>query len=261
MKKKDQVPIRRVIVIPDTQLPFEDKRAIDAVEQYMADHTWSEWIHIGDLMDFNYISKWTVNNLKVITGTTFTDDYAYANEFLDRQQKIIRKNNPDAKFTLIEGNHDYRPEKVIEKDPRYEGLIEVEKNLKLRSRGIKYIRFWSKGESYKTGNALFIHGRFTNQYHANKTAMRYGTNVFYGHTHDIQLHSLVHLSGGKAIVGQSLGCLCRYDMPFMQGTPSNWQQGFGVFHFFPNGDFNYYVPRIFNGRFISPEGKIYEGKI
>lgn len=260
MKKQDKVPIKKVIVLSDLQLPFEDKRAVDAVEQYMADHKWDEWIQVGDFMDFNYISKWTANNLKVITGTTFIDDYKYANEFLDRQQKIVRKNNPKAKFTLIEGNHDMRPERVIEKDPRYEGMIEFENNLKLKQRGINFVKFWTKGEIYTVGNASFIHGRFTNQYHAAKTAARYGTNIFYGHTHDVQSHSAVRLGSDKTFVGQSLGCLCRYDLSYTQGAPTNWQQAFGVFHFFPDGNFNYYVPRLFSGRFISPEGTVYQGR-
>lgn len=249
----------KVIVLSDLQLPFEEKRAVNAIEKYMADEKFDEWIQIGDFMDFNYISRWTEKNLKIVTGTTFTDDYAYANAFLDRQQKILRKNNSKAKMTIIEGNHDMRPDKVIEKDPRYEGLIEFDRNLRLKERGIKFVKFWTRGEVYTVGNASFIHGLYTNQYHAAKTVQRYGTNVFYGHTHDVQMYSQVLHGDGKTIVGQSLGCLCKYDMPYIQGKPTNWQLAFGVFYFFPNGNFTYYIPRIFNGRFISPEGRIYQG--
>jgi predicted phosphodiesterase len=250
----------KVIVLSDLQLPFEDAAAVNAVEQYMKKYRFDEWVQIGDFMDFNYISRWTEANLKVISGSTFVDDYKYANEFLDRQQMILRSKNPKCKMTIIQGNHDIRPDKVIEKDPRYEGMIEFDRNLKLRERNIKFVRFWEKGDLYTIGHASFAHGNYTNQYHAAKMVARYGTNIFYGHTHDVQQYSLVYKGKGKTLVGQSLGCLCRHDLSYVRGAPENWQQAFGVFYFFPNGDFSYYIPRIINGRFISPEGDIFEGK-
>ncbi len=209
-------------------------------------------------MDFNYISRWTADNLKVITGTTFTDDYAYANEFLDRQQKLIRGKNPKCEMVIISGNHDIRPLKVIEKDPRYEGLIEFDRNLRLRERNIKYIKYWEKGEIYTIGHASFVHGLYVNDHHAKKMVSQFGTNIFYGHTHDVQTYSLTYKGANKTIVGQSLGCLCRYDMPYVQGKPTRWQQAFAIFEFFPNGQFTYNLIRIINGRFIY-RGEVFDG--
>ncbi len=250
----------RVIVLPDIHLPFEDKIALSAVEEYMADTRFDEWLCLGDLMDFDYISRWTADNLKVITGTTFLDDYNNANAFLDRHQKIIRKRNPQAKFTLIEGNHDVRPAKVIEKDPRFEGLIEFHRNLRLYERGIKFVPYFSKGEVYTVGNASFIHGNYTNQYHAQKHVSRYGRSVFYGHLHDIQSFTLVWQGEKtKQIIGQSMGCLCRLDMNYMGGKPHNWIHGFGLFEFRPSGDFTYQVVSIINGQFTI-NGKTYAGR-
>lgn len=252
--------IKKAIVLPDFQLPYIDAIALNAVEQYMADNKFDYWVQLGDYMDFEYASRWTEENLKVLSGNTFLDDYAYANEVLDRHIKLVRGNNPHAEMVIIEGNHDFRPERVIEKDPRFEGLIEFHRNLRLREKNIRFVRFWSKGELYKIGNATFVHGLHTNDHHAKKMVSAFGTNIFYGHTHDIQQYSLTYKGGGKTIVGQSMGCLCKYNMPYIKGKPTRWQQGFGVFYFFPNGDFSYYIPRIIKGRFVSPEGKAYQGK-
>ena len=87
----------------------------------------------------------------------------------------------------------------------------------------------------------------------------YGVNIFFGHNHDIQGFSKVNRGKNKTLVGQSLGCLCNYEQGYIQGNPTNWQQAFGIFYFFPNGHFTYYIPRIFNHKFISPEGKVYDG--
>jgi hypothetical protein len=82
------------------------------------------------------------------------------------------------------------------------------------------VPFWSKGEVFQIGEATFIHGRFTNEYHAKKHATRYG-NVFYGHTHDIQSFS-GEFYGSKTIIGQSLGvCACRKNINAARPTNGN----------------------------------------
>jgi len=45
----------------------------------------------------------------------------------------------------------------------------------------------------------------------------------------------------------------------MQGQPDKWQQAFGHFYFWPNGEFQYNVVRIFGGKFIGPDGEVYTG--
>jgi predicted phosphodiesterase len=221
----------------------------------MADHEWDEVIYLGDFMDFGCISSHNKENLRAIAGKTIWRDYDIGVEILARHQKLA----PKAKFTLIEGNHEHRMERYIDANPQLDGMIEVELGLELIKRKVKWVRFWSKGEIYKIGKARFIHGNYTTKYHAAKHADAYGDNVFYGHTHDVQSYSKELHGDDKTIVAQSLGCLCRYDQPYMRGKPSKWQQAFGIFYFQPNGFFTYYVPRIFKHGFISPEGKVYQG--
>lgn len=258
MTKITGPPIKTAIVLPDLQLPFEDTVAVNAVEQLLKDLRVDYWIQLGDFMDFNYISRWTTENLKVLTGSTFVDDYKYANEFLDRHIKLVRGKNPDAEMVIIEGNHDFRPKVVIEKDPRYEGMIEFDRNLRLKEKNIKFIPFWSTGDIYTIGKANFIHGYYTNDAHAKKHVQNYGKNIFYGHLHDVQTFSIAQSGDHNSLVGQSLGCLCKYQLDYVRGKPVRWQQAFAVFHFFPNGDFTYNVVRIVRGRFIY-NGKVYDG--
>jgi hypothetical protein len=77
-----------------------------------------------------------------------------------------------------------------------------------------------------------------------------------GNCHDVSSYSK-SWTVGKAIVGQSLGCLCDLKQKYMHGQPCRWVQAFGEFFFFPDGRFTYYVPMIFDGRFIGPDGKVY----
>lgn len=250
--------IYRVIVIPDCQIPYEDERSLRVVEKYMKDNWWDEVIWIGDFMDFDYLSSFNEESPRKLEGKRMKNDYAYAGLIMDRQIEAGSKVNKNCKFTLLEGNHEYRVEKAIDKAPMLEGWVEVPTGLRLAERGVKWVKSWSKGKVYKVGKANFVHGQYTNKYHASKMVDNYGDNIFYGHTHDVISHSKVLKGKDKTVVGQSLGCLCEYDQSYMKGRPSNWQQAFGIFYFQENGYFTYYVPRIFNGRFISPEGKLYE---
>jgi len=202
-------------------------------------------------MDFDCISSHNVNKLRLVEGQRIQKDYDYANDFLDTWQKATK----GATWTVIEGNHDERIERYIDANPALEGSIEVAKSLHFKERGIRWVRFWTKGEIYSIGNAHFIHGEHTSKYHAEKTASEYGVCVFFGHTHDCMCIPKSLKGADKSIVGQSLGCLCRYNQPYMRGRPSKWQQAFGVFHFQPNGFFNHYVVTIFDHKFISPEGE------
>ena len=245
--------VKRVIVLPDTQIPYEDKQTCKAVFKYIKDFQPDEIIQLGDFLDFDCISHWQKGNERII-NKKLRKEYVAGNEFLDQLQSVA----PKSKIVIIQGNHDQRIEKYLDANPAGEGYLEFETCLKLKERGIKFVKFWDKGTTYKIGHATFIHGLYTGDQHAKKHVQQYGTNIFYGHLHDIQNYSQVHKGDNKTLVGQSLGCLCEYNQSYMKGKPSRWQQGFGVFYFQPNGFFNYYVVRIFNHSFVSPEGNFYQ---
>lgn len=163
------------------QIPFQDDASLVGVEKFMANHTFDELLYLGDFLDFDVISHFNKDSPRKKEKARLAKDYAIANKILDRHQKIIRKNNPKAKFTLLEGNHDWRIERYINEHPELEGLLEVEVGLKLKERKFNWVRCWEDGEIYKIGKAYFTHGLYTNQYHAAKMVNAFGTNIYYGH--------------------------------------------------------------------------------
>lgn len=249
--------IQSVLVIPDLQLPYTDFKSLKVVEKYMDSRRWDGVIYIGDFLDLDMISRHNEGNARELELRRIEKDYALGREILDRHIKIVRKRAPRARFWLIEGNHEYRMEAWLDRFPQFEGKMEVPIGLQLAEKDVEWVPFWSKGEVLTIGHASFIHGRYTNEHHAKKHADHYGVNIFYGHTHDIQSFSKVAMANDKVYVGQSLGCLCERDQIYMHGAPSKWMQGFGIFYFRPDGLFTYYVPRIFDHKFISPEGFLY----
>lgn len=253
--------MKKVLVLSDMQI-YErngrvdglDMRTWEVVKQYAKSVRWDEIVIIGDFLDFNCISSHNKENLRSVERQRIAKDYKAGNKILDEIQEICKK------VTLIEGNHEYRMTRLLDLYPALEGMTEVEKGLRLKERGMTYVKFWSKGELYKIGKATFGHGLYTNDGHAKKHVIQYGENFFYGHTHDVQSYSQTLRGKNKTIVGQSLGCLCKYDLPYMHGRPSKWMQAFGIFRIQKNGFFNYEVVRIFEHSFISPEGKLFKYK-
>lgn len=248
----------RLLVIPDVQFPYHDTKSFRALYNYLKDAPkFDECLQIGDFMDFSYISKWTIGNMRFLEGKRFLEDYKKCNVFLDELQSHLKANNPKMKFTMLQGNHDIRPEKYMDAHPEMEGMLEMETNLRFKERGIKYLKTWNTFETYKVGHAEFIHGGYITNYHAAKMVNQYQAPIFYGHTHDVMSYPMTNRTKNKAYVGQSLGCMCVYDMDYMGKKPSNWQQAFAEFVFTADGHFNYYITRIFDHKFVHFNGKSY----
>jgi predicted phosphodiesterase len=255
---KASTQLRKVLVLPDIHVPYHDQRSINAVLQYAeANAPWSAVILLGDLMDFDFISRFSEKQLRLVTGRDFKRDYEKANVLLDKIGTATRPDN----FYYLQGNHEQRVTRYLNARPHLEGYIEPEIALRLDDRGIEWFPFWDTGAHVTIGEAHFTHGRYCNEHHAKKNVTKYGTNVFYGHTHDVQEYAWERLGDNATIVASSLGCLCKYqEVPqHSPGAPNKWQQAFGVFHFQESGYFNHFVTRIFHHRFVGTDGVLYEG--
>lgn len=247
------------LVLPDVHYRKkpggQDKRTLNAIKKYASDHQWSHVVWLGDVMDNNSISDFNSNNPRKVEGETLWKDYEVANKDLDEFDQATH----GAEKIVIEGNHDYRSTRVVDAQPQLAGLVETEVGLKLAERNWTWVPYWSKGTVLNLGKASFGHGRYVNLHHAYKHGIRYGRNFFYGHTHDVQSHTMERDGDDKKYEAASLGCVCEYDPEYIQGAPTKWQQAFGVFRFRPDGHFNHYVVRIFQHKFVSPEGVEYKG--
>ena len=244
----------RWIVLPDTHLPHHDVATLRAVEAYMADHEWSGWLHLGDLIDFNEISHFEAGNNRLDKVGAIHKSYAATAAFLDRHRKLI---GPKAKMVYIEGNHEARITRYLDENPEGIGLLEIPKALDLKARGIQWVPFWSEGKLFKLGNAYFCHGRSTGKNHTSRMLEKYGVCLYGGHTHTVEFSSRERWGDNKTLEYGSLGCLCRYDQKYLQGNPTSWQQSFSVLYLQPGGYYNIYTVRIFRSKFISPEGVQY----
>jgi len=203
----------------------------------------------GDILDLPEISRFTERKKIQRERLRLNHTFDCVNQILDRVDKFTKK-----KVFYLKGNHEAWLDMWIEENPALQGLISLEKNLRLHERNYKVI---PENKVLKIGHARFIHGWFYNVHHSKKTVNAMGDNVFYGHTHDVQSYTKAHYQQ-KPIIGRSIGSLCDLDPIWRKGRPNRWVNGFGVSYFFPNGNFTFYNPIIIDGRFIW-NGKIYDG--
>ena len=83
----------RAIVMTDTHIPYQDKKTVAVRRKFMADHKFDYWVHLGDMLDFNELSRFNDDAPRRKKEKTF-ETYRLGNKYLDEEQAIIRKNNP-----------------------------------------------------------------------------------------------------------------------------------------------------------------------
>jgi len=206
----------------------------------------------GDFLNFGIISKYTERDLILREGRRLKHDFELGNQILDRIDKFTKPNG-EKKFLL--GNHDTRLATWIASNPQVEGLIGLTYNLGLEKRGYEIFR---EGQVYTVGKANFTHGWYWNKYNSAKHVTEMGDNIFYGHTHTVQSFCKPNPKQ-MPIMGQSCGCLCELNPEWRRGRPNQWVNAFGVFYFFANGNFTFYLPIIIGGKFIW-NGRTFGGK-
>jgi len=206
----------------------------------------------GDIMNFDEISEHTKDKPLLREGRRLKHDFDYGNEVLDRVDKFTKGDK-----IFQEGNHEIRFARWVERNPSVEGLVSIEQNLKLKERGYKVIK---ENVIYKVGHARFFHGLYTNKYHSAKTVEVVGDNIFYGHTHSVQVFSK-HNYEQNPIIGYNVGSLCELRPFYGRNRPNQWVNAFGVFYFSGSGHFTFYNPIIirgqfwWNGKLYTPEGR------
>jgi len=248
--------IKKILVLPDIHAPKHHEPSFNAALKFAKDFKPDYCIQLGDLCDFNSLSRFDV--VRESDLVPLSDEIEAANLCLDRIEKAV---GGKCKRVITEGNHDQRPEKYrlnswdkgVQKlwGKRLENA-DVLYNTKKRGWG--YLPY---GQIFKLGHAHFTHGWFTNKYHTWKTVTRWFKTIFYGHTHTWQVHSVVGLDQ-QPVSAVSLGTLSRFDLDYLKGVPPDWVHMFGYLYLMPDGNFTPYMPTIINGKFVA-EGQLYDG--
>ena len=210
------------------------------------------FINLGDVGEWEIVSHWKTkyNELNLGIHLPLIDyEIGAVNEGIDRFDKVLDKIKCKERYILA-GNHDVWLDQFVENRVGSHAVLEdytFEKACHWKERGYKY---YQMNDPLKIGKLNFIHGSYTNVYHAKKHLEVYGANIMYGHCHDIQRHTLSKLDDGT-IGSWSIGCL--KDMsadanPFLRGRLNNWNHAFAIVTWWRNGNFQVEVVEITDGK-------------
>jgi len=242
--------IKRAVILPDVHLTDSVPTPYLTVKGFIKDFKPHEIILLGDFMDISSLSAWDYDKKRPMEGRRFKKEVNCANRELDFLQKHTEK------ITYIEGNHEDRVNRYLDKNPEMEGMIEIRENLRLKDRKIKW---WKMNKLYKLGDMHFTHGMWTNKYNAQKHLTNLGCNITYGHAHGTQT-AMQNMAMQKPYIAYALGCLCGHEPDYLKGRPANWINQFGVMYYdTKNGNFNLYPINIIKNKFVF-NGRLYNEK-
>jgi len=218
----------RIWLISDLQVPYHDRRAVDAVSQCITDLREPDDIvvTVGDEIDLPQISRWTQGKAGEWERTIGKDRdmtvEILANLGVDH---VIRSNHTDRLF-----------QSLVSRLPGLLGLPELELRnfLKLDSLGIT---FHEQGYRVPNSDWVVLHGdeagvsQIPGQT-AGGLTLKTGLSVACGHTHRLGLRPNTQSVNGvvtRTLFGMEVGCLMDFKQAQYVKT-HNWQQGFGILY-------------------------------
>lgn len=224
---------KRIVVISDTQIPFDDRKALKAVVKFIVDTQPDEVVHIGDLMDYPSPSRWTKGTAEEFSLRIKPDGEQAKKRFL-----IPLREGYDGPVGVHEGNHDSRPRDYLSKFApaliEYEDQFRFENLLDFDSFGVtvlpefyKIAPGWISTHGHRGGIRLAPKASDT----AYNAMMRFGTSVIIGHTHrlGIKPHTLGYDGNQKVLWSLEVGNLMNMHLAqYLKGATANWQTGFGL---------------------------------
>lgn len=242
----------RVASIWDVHVPEHDPKAFAAWLAWAKVERPDELIIGGDFLELEACSE----HGGVPRPRALVDEIKAGRAVLAQ----IREALPDARMVYLEGNHETRLSRItVNRIPTLEGALTVPALLQLEGLRIGWRPY---GELYRPKHPSgadsrmhYVHGRWTNKFHAHKHADFFGSCVRYGHVHTAQLH-LRGRAGGHVHGAWATPCLRTLDPAWMAGA-TDWVQGFGLDEIHPDGRFTAHTICMVGGRFAWG-GRMYE---
>ncbi|UJD21155.1 metallophosphoesterase [Mycobacterium phage SororFago] len=252
---------KRIVVISDTQIPYDDRKALARVVEFIGSYRPDEVIHIGDLMDYPTPSRWTKGTKEEFQERIIPDSDQAKRRFLEPLRAVY-----DGPVGVHEGNHDRRPVDYLHSYApalvefvdqfRFENLLDFDGfGVTVLPEFNKVAPGWVTTHGHRGGIRLTQKAGDT----ALNAAIRFNQSVVMGHTHRLGLKPETKGYGGKgsALWGMEVGNLMNMKLAtYLKGGTANWQQGFGLLTI----DGNHVKPELINidnGRF-TVDGEVWK---
>ena len=214
--------IKKALVIPDCHIPYEDKRAYEIMLAVAKDINPDEIVILGDYADFFGLSS---HGKEAGITELFEEELFCVIERLKELNQLF----PNADKVFIEGNHEYRLPRYLNKNcPELYKSITVPKLLMLDHMNYKFIPYGPNQQYSILGSKLLgRHEPLAGGKHvAQNSCEKAMSSLIFGHTHRIQEAQTVAIDG-KNYRGISTGWLGNKDHKVMQYVKNHHQWALG----------------------------------
>lgn len=224
---------KRVAIISDSQMPYDDRKALKAVIRFIGDTQPDEVVHIGDLADFPQPSRWNKGTAGEFEGSVYEDCEQIKRRFLQPLREVYA-----GPVKIHEGNHDLRPREYLAKYApalAESGAFNIENLLDFEGYEVELLP-----DFYKVApGVVTTHGhrgglsmsRIPGNTALN-AAKKLGVSVVMGHTHRQGIGGdTIGYAGNvtRQLFGMEVGHLMNQKQAhYLKGGTGNWQMGFGM---------------------------------
>ena len=218
--------MKRILIIPDLQIPYHDEAVVRNVIRFSKTFKADQTVTLGDEMDMQELGRWSEGKADWFAQTldenrNLTVDILWELGVTD----MIRSNHTDRLYNQISS-----------KIPALGSLPELrfERFLKMDELGIK---FWRDDMPIAPG-WIAVHGDHTpikpqGGLSALEGARRRGKNVISGHTHRAGRSAFTEATGGRVgrvLQGVEAGHLMDTRKASYTKGVMNWQQAFAIMY-------------------------------
>ena len=211
----------------DRHAPEHDPTVDKIVSEFLSDFKPQIRIAGGDWQSVDQVNSFTSES-----KVHLKDEFAM-NRAILRQWKITH---------YLEGNHEERLRRIGLMDERLRTLADLRENLELDKQKIEFLPYHPVQGVLQIGCLKVLHGFYTNEYVASKTARTYGTCIF-GHCHRFQ--TFWPKAAFDNHVGFAIGMLGSLNQSWAaERAPMGWGQGFAFGYIHKDGYFDLYPVRI-----------------
>lgn len=214
----------------------------------------------GDFIDAEYLmfklpifKKWQSRGFEGVEDffiPMLDAECDWGNDILDEVQKLCEE------VIFIFGNHDWRVDQYgLNFAPKaYKHYFKLQDRLRLKDRGIRMVGYnnWLDIDEVSITHGQF-HGATAHKKHYEACG---GRTVIFSHIHRFEQRAMQ--VRGSTRYSISLPAMCDLNPEYMKNQDNNWSNGFGTMSFF-KGNNNINVLNVWDGKLITPLGKIYAG--
>lgn len=237
---------RRFVVASDNHGDMVDADARRALMDFIADYKPEIRIHAGDNWDFRNLRKGAGDDEKAVS---LEDDWQAGSSFISEffaggKEKVFLRGNHDERLW-----HFKESATGLLRDYAADGIKRIESIIKRA--GATMLPYDAQDGVYELGKLTVIHGYHAGIGAAKEHANAYHSDVLFGHVHAFDSISIKGRNG--PITAQSIGCLCRKNMGYINAKTAKlrWGQGWAYGVSFPDGTYQLFQTRNINGKFYA----------